>query len=50
MEYSDRGSRLSDDSLGLDSMQSNHLEKCYDEIIDEMETFKDGLTRKIKAF
>ena len=52
MEYSEEhnNSRHSDDSLGMDSVQSNHLEKAYDEIVEEMETFKEGLTKKIKAF
>lgn len=52
IEYSDRNSRHSDDSIEIEgtSAESNLLEKCYDEIVEEMENFKQGLTRKIKSF
>ena len=52
MDYSaDEAQNKSEDSLlEEDSMMSNPLERCYDEIVEEMESFKDGLTKKIKSF
>ena len=40
----------SDDSLNEEDFGNSTLAKSYDEIIDEMESFKEGLSRKIKKF